>query len=349
IKILGGQYTGPISLPAINNLSLVGQGSVLISGNHGIISQTAPMNGLTLSGLTFQDNVDDYLGSSAVSLEQGGTGLTVKNCSFLNNGWVGLVIGDWVNVSVTNFTGSANGENALEIYRVQNLVETGITLVGNNLVGYANGYTGWDADGEKLLRIHGGTLTNLTVTGNLTGGIWFDTDNENITVNNLVSENNLTNGFNCEATQGPISIKDSVIAYNGGNGLTTGSCQGLTVTNTTIYGNGKAQIQPSSNGPRTFNDYVTGASESVMNTAWTLTHDQIGTQVSYPGGYLWGDAMASSDWAAFLSSLTSNFNDWYSPNNPDPYALPTGITNFAGWQSYTSQDAASTQSAFAAP
>ncbi|MGH7840692.1 MAG: right-handed parallel beta-helix repeat-containing protein [Candidatus Binataceae bacterium] len=350
INITAGQYTGPISLPAIDDLSLVGQGRVLISGSHGIMTQTGPMKGLTLSGLTFLKNKDVYQGGAAVSLEQNASrGLNVQNCAFLDNGWAGLTIGYWNDVKIKKFIGSGNGENALSVYRVQNLVETEVTLTGNNVVGYAHGYIGDDANGEKLLRIHGGTLSNVTATDNLTGGVWFDTDNENITVRHLVSERNLTNGFFCEATQGPITLTNSVIAYNGYSGIVTGNCQSLTVTNTVIYGNVKAQIQPASSGPRTFNNYVTGAPVSVFNKNWTLTNDQIGTQAKYPGGYLWGNAMADRDWPAFLLSLTSNSNDWYSPNNPYPFALPTNTTHFAGWQRYTRQDRASSGREFPAP
>ena len=264
------------------------------------------------------------------------------------NNWTGLYVTRSTNVTWQNITADYNGETGASGWKIAGWSIDTLETSDNNWRGYAGGFVGVDAAGMKVLRVHGATISNYTSNNNLTDGFWADTDNANITLSNVDVENNLTHGLIFENSQGPIAVSGATVAYNGKDGVTGNASTYVSLEHSTVYGNASADMAPCSSGAVSVTDYQSGQVYSLETSDWTLLSDDVGSTAS--GGWLWANCFGSSSlWNTFTSTLQSNNNDWYEPNNTTPFAIPSAAVNLAGWRSATGRDSASTAAAFPAP
>ncbi len=190
---------------------------------------------LELKGLVFQhdNNGANISGFGAISIsgdnsKKLGANILLDSVTARNNNWQGLILHANSNITVRNSTFSANGENGVEVYRPLNFLFTGNTVTYNNWRGLQGGLTGWDADGMKVVRAHFVQVDKSFFSNNFTGGLWFDTDSENLCITGDTFSENLTNGLYFEAIQGPALVYQSVFYKNHGQGLQTANSSRIT-------------------------------------------------------------------------------------------------------------------------
>jgi hypothetical protein len=309
---------------------------------------------LELKGLVFQhdNNGANNSGYSAIhisgnNVNNQGANILLDTVVARYNNWQGLDLSANLNITVRNSTFTWNGENGVEIYQPLNFLFTGNIVTYNNWRGYAGGLTGWDADGMKAVKAHFMEVDNSSFNNNFTGGLWFDTDNENICITGDSFNQNTTNGLYFEATQGPALVYQSVSYKNLGQGLQTANSSGITVRQSTVYDNGaNALFIGGSTTVRDVYDWqVSGVEYQLLAQNWVLDGVNFATGPdTASGSNLIGTSLSTI--TPFTSTLLSNYNDWYAPNNATPFDVPGhGNYNLSGWQGYTGQDANSTQTA----
>jgi hypothetical protein len=276
-----------------------------------------------------------------------GVNVHLENCVARYNNWVGIVLQVVTHVRLTNVTADHNGEDGIGGYRIDDLVAHNLNTSWNNWRGYAGGFVGVDANGTKIVRGHGLRFNGFVASHNLTGGFWLDTDNRDVYVKNCSFSSNLTHGLTLENCQGPLTFVNCAMTYNDKNGIITNAVARLTVRNSVIFGNHGAQLMPCSTGPISVTDYQTHQKYSLLNRDWTLEKDRFGTVA--PNGFVFGWCMSGGGWQAFKTGLKSDFNRWYAPHNPAPFAVARTTLALPGWQTKTGQDQHSAASPFQAP
>lgn len=309
---------------------------------------------LELKGLVFQhdNNGANISGFGAIRIvgensKKLGANILLDSLTVRNNNWQGLVLHANSNVTVRNSTFTANGENGVEVYRPLNFLFTGNTVTYNNWRGLQGGLTGWDADGMKVVRAHFVQVDKSSFSNNFTGGLWFDTDSENICVTSDTFNENLTNGLYFEAIQGPALVYQSIFYKNHGQGLQVANSSRITVMQSTAFDNGaNALFIGGSTTPRDVANWQNpGVSYKLLTQDWMLDGVNFASGPdTVAGSNLIGTSLDSI--ALFTSTLLSNYNDWYAPNNPTPFDVPGhGKINLSGWRKLTGQDAKSSETA----
>ena len=304
-------------------------------------------------GLTFEH---------AATCPQAGNALTVNNSSnvlvdtdkFLWNNQSGLGFYETSNVVVHNSVANHNGGGGLGANQGKNLVFTANETSYNNWRDAMGAYYGWAYAGAKWLGLHGASFNGWKSYYNQTGGVWFDTDNANVSIQSLDSSNNLTYGMFLEANEGPISITSSKFCNNQDNevptssfgALISGNSEFVTVSSTLFYNNtisagggGQILIAGAASG-RTFTNWETNQPMTVQSQNWTLSGDTVVGLGS--SQQLFYSHLTGSVWNLFQSTFSSNHNTWWNASNANVFNTSAGVFNFAGWKSALEQDANST-------
>jgi hypothetical protein len=304
-------------------------------------------------GLTFEH---------AATCPQAGNALTINNSTnvlvdtdnFLWNNQSGLGFFETNNVVVQNSVANHNGSAGFSAFQGKNYNYNNNETSYNNWRGAMAAFYGWGVAGTKLIALHGASLSEWKSYYNQTGGVWFDTDNADVSIQSLDSSNNLTYGMFLEANQGPISVTGSKFCNNQDNEVPTssfgtllgGNSEFVTVRSTLFYNNtvsagggGQIEIGGRASG-RTFTNWETNQSMTVQSRNWTLG----GNTVVGVGGNqrLFYSYLTGSAWNLFQSTFSSNNNTWWNASNAKVFNTSAGVLNFAGWKSALEQDANST-------
>ncbi len=309
---------------------------------------------IVFRGLTFEHSATCPNGGNALSINNSNYVL-IDTDRFVWNNQTGLGFGTVNNVLVESSQAYHNGGSGWGADRGKNFTYSNDETSYNNWRNAQGAAYGWAYDGAKLLALHASDLNGFKSYYNQTGGIWFDTDNADITIENLDSSNNLTYGMFLEADEGPISITGSKLCNNKDNevsaysfgALISANAEYVTVRKTLFYnnavtpgGNGGQILIGGSGSGRTFTNWETGKSYTVQSQNWTLSQDTfvgIGSLQAMVYSYLSG-----SVWTQFQGTFSSNYNTWWNASNAYIFHPVTGVYNFAGWQTYMNQDANST-------
>jgi|SRR5580692_7121703 hypothetical protein len=316
-------------------------------------------NGFTLSGATnfvFRGLVFQH----AASCPQGGNGLTVVTSDhvlvdtdqFLWNNQTGLGFFKTSDFVVQNSLANHNGGTGMAANQGKNVTYTTNETSYNNWRNAMGAFYGWGYAGGKFFLLHGATFNGWKSYYNQAAGVWFDTDNANVSIESLDSSNNLVEGMFLEANEGPISIASSKFCNNQDNQVPTGSfgplisgnSEFITVSSTLFCNNaisagGQILIGGDSNG-RTFTNWETNQLMTVQSQNWTLSGNTFvgaGSSQNLFYSYLTG-----SVWHLFTSTFSSNNNTWWNSSNANVFQVSTGTYNFASWKSALGQDANST-------
>lgn len=146
------------------------QGAVEFSGNH----------------LTVEDCLFEYTNAGGAAFR--GQDITVRRCTFQNNGQLGFGAG-----------------------HAHRLRMTGCAVRNNNTKGFNRG---WEAGGNKICLSRGVVIENSTFVENRGNGLWFDIGNEDCTVRNCLIAFNEDAGIFYEISYG-LHAHDNVIVGNG--------------------------------------------------------------------------------------------------------------------------------------
>lgn len=209
-----------------------------------------------------------------------------------------------------------NGFTGNGASRIDNLLFENVEARENNWRGFLGGMTGWAVAGIKHLLIDDGTYNNVTAQDNQTHGLWFDTDNTGISVNDLISNDNLRYGVYVEANDGDITLTNATLTQNE-TGLFIANQMNLTVQDSTIVNNLKEQVSLDQRANQQL-----GPSGDRGNRNLQLLNNLIG---SY---YDTQKVIANNNftpegqrWIDFLATFTGENNTYFHPT--DTMQFPT--------------------------
>ncbi len=325
----------------------MGSAKVEITVRPAIMSISGRSN-VTIRNLTFQ-HASSCMNSNAVTVF-GTHNVLLDHLVFRWNNWGGLFVGNSSNVTVQNSKAAHNGGIGFVGTRNKDILFQNVESDYNNWRGAMSNFFDWGMGGLKLLLTHGGTVRNYVAYHNHAQGLWFDTDNKNITVDNVKLIGNAWASLQLEANQGPITVKNSLVC-DGGSGINFLTSEHVTITGTTMFNNGGAKLQAQiylagRPGGRSIRDWETGQSYHLYTQNATFTNNVVEDKDS--SQFVFGTYLSAGDFSHFSSSLHSNNNIWFDAQRSTVFTLAQSHhVSFSGWKGSTGQDSGSKWQAYA--
>jgi hypothetical protein len=257
-----------------------------------------------------------------------------------NSGGLGIFSSS--NVTVQNSIASHNGGVGFQGNRAQNVLFDFSESDYNNWRGAQAAFYDWAMGGTKLFAMRNVTVQNHFSYNNQAQGLWFDTDNKNITMNNVTLAGNVQAALQIERNEGPITLENSTLCSSG-VGVNVLTSEKVTIKNNTFYNNGgtnKGQAEIFIAGTHygiNITDWQTGQTYHLYTTGTVLSGNTFANAGA--GQNVFGTYLNSSDWSAFANSLTASGNRWYDPAMSSSFKVVNGkMVNLTGWQSATGTD-----------
>lgn len=268
------------------------------------------------------------------------------------NNFGGLGISSSSNVTVQNSIASYNGGVGFQGTRGQTTLYTNNETDYNNWRGAQSAFYNWASGGAKFFQMRSTTVQGHSSYNNQAQGLWFDTDNKNITIDNATLVGSYNAALQLERNEGPVLLENSHLCASG-VGVNVLTTQGLTVNNNVFYNNGatnKYQAQfylAGSAGGINITDWQTGQVYNLITTGTVMNGNSFMDELS--GQFVFGTYLSGTDWTDFTSTLKSGNNAWFDPNTASAFHIVNGKNvNLSGWQSATGADYNSTWGAPAA-
>ncbi len=261
------------------------------------------------------------------------------------NNWGGIGIYGTNNVTVQNSIASHNGGVGFQASQDQNVLYNYNESDYNNWRGAQGALYDWGMGGTKLMRMRNTSIQNHFSYRNQAQGLWFDTDNKNITINNATLSQNVLASLQIEANEGPITLENSHLCSSG-LGVNVINSEKFTIQNNTFYNNsGASTLQAEifiagKSGGRQFNDWLTGQSYDLYTSNMVLSGNTF-ENASY-GQKTFGTFLSGNDWNQFAWTLHAGNNKWFDPNTTAPFEL-TGnkLVSLGAWKSAVGTDSTS--------
>jgi len=200
------------------------------------------------------------------------------------------------------------------------------------------GFTGWAVAGMKNLLTHGGIFLRHKSYANQTHGIWFDSDCENISVDEADFCSNLEIGIYLEINQGPLTIENSRIFWNKYGILIANSAR-VNLKGNNIHGNAASQIMVSGldDAARLETNWETGAQMEILAEQAAWIHNVVTSTEDKQ--FLVSTTLSPPLWQHFVDSFTSDRNIWLKPQESNAFEIASGdAIDFETWQLTTHQD-----------
>ena len=296
---------------------------------------------LIVRGLTFE-HARSCVNNSAASISSS-NGVLVDSVHANWNNWGGLEITSSRNITVQYSEASHNGGVGLHGYQDVSSLWTNNKTDYNNWRGAEGGLYDWGMGGFKSLLMHTATVQYHHSYGNQAQGLWFDTDNRNITINGVYLSNNRLANLQLEASEGPIVVKNSYLC-NGLAGVELLNSANTTFQSNTFYNNGAsgqlydAQIFVGGRkGGHVIYDWETGAYYDLFTKDMVMTGNKFADVNA--GQFVFGTYLGGGDWSDFANTLNAGSNRWYDPHTTYAYNMPNGVkVNFSGWKNAVGTD-----------
>ena len=277
------------------------------------------------------------------SVITGGSNILVDNIQVVWNNWGGLLIAGSTGVTVENSTASYNGGVGFLANKDVNALFSYDKSDYNNWRGAMADFYNWGMGGTKLMYMRSTTVQYLHAYGNHAQGLWFDTDNKNITINNVELSGNTLSSLQIEANEGPILLENSHLC-DSGMGVTILNTEKFTLKDNVFYNNGitgqkyEAELYLQGRaGGHVIYDWQTGQYYDLVTKETVLTGNTF--EDASTGEKLFGTYLAGADWSDFANSLEGSDNRWYDPRTVSAFTLPDNhTTTFAGWKSAVGTD-----------
>lgn len=251
------------------------------------------------------------------------------------NNWGGIGVDNSHNVTVENTIGNFNGGPGLSGYEDLDSLWQNNETDYNNQRGAMVGLYDFAEGGTKLMRAHTATVSGQKSYNNASQGLWFDTDNMNITITGATLIGNLVGNLQMEANEGPFTVSNSTLC-NGG-GIQMINTANITLTGNKLYNNGGASYQNAqlflagNPGGRIVTNWQTGAKTNVYTKGLKLTNNDIIAVGSNEN--VFNTYESGNDWAEFIDSVTATGNHWYDSAKTTAFVLSGNkSTNLAGWE-----------------
>ena len=283
-------------------------------------------NNVTVRNLTLER------GAGAVQENMAGSwnssSLTVENVTARQAAGGGFSIGTGRAATLRNVRFLDNGINGYGSHKQAGILIENAELARNNWRGAQVGFTGWSTS------VKFGMTSNVTIKGwyahhNYGHGLWFDFDNENISVYGLVSAGNLGRGLYLEKNPGPITIDNAKICNNGISGISYARTDRATVRNSQVFNNaGWQHLHTGSATPVTMPDgYVVHGNMMTLQNTITVGDDWAYKDSLSKGWLFW----QTRDEAAFWNSSSFSGNTWYHIQRSNPFRV-TAV--WSDWYNY---------------
>ncbi len=299
---------------------------------------------IVLRGLVFE-HAASCINSSGATISSSNNVLVDSIHANWNN-FGGLGIFSSSNVTVQNSGASYNGGVGIQSSKDQNALYSNDETDYNNWRGAQAAFYNWASGGAKFFQMRKTQVTGHLSYNNQAQGLWFDTDNQNITIDNATLVGSYDAALQLERNKGPITLENSRLCSSG-VGVNVLTTEGLTVKNSVFYNNGatnKYQAQfylAGSAGGINITDWQTGQVYDLVTTGAVLSGNQFIDNLA--GQYVFGTYLGATDWTEFTSTLKSDSNTWYDPNTTNAFHIVNGKNvNLAGWQAATGDDYSST-------
>lgn len=311
-----------------------------------ILFESHHVSSLTIRGLTFEHaNTCVSMNTTAAVAIIVGDNVLVEDCTFEWNNWTGLRLAGLTDSSARRIVASYNGALGILGFRLKQFSAEDTQTSYNNWRGALGQFYEFEPAGGKFFHVHGGVFKNYKAVGNQASGLWFDTNNSDVTVEQALLAKNRLRGFFIEANKGPITLKDSRICGNSGDGFEGQHSESVSLIGNLFYDNHKSQIFVQSiSDQRTFKDPDTGSSTVAISQGWSLHGNTIvGTD---PAELLYKTYQNSSDNSQlFIRTMNSDDNIWYNAATTKVFQIDRGgrghhpeNVDFLRWQSETGQD-----------
>ena len=295
---------------------------------------------VALRGLVFE-HAANCLNTAGVSINSSNNVLIDSVQANWNN-WGGLGIFSSTNVTLQNSVASYNGGVGFMANKDQSILLSFNESDYNNWRGAQGAFFDWAMGGTKLFQTHGGTVKNHYSYNNQAQGLWFDTDNQNITVDGATLSGNLQSGLQLERDLGPITVQNSTFCANG-PGLNVLTSPNVTIQNNTFYNNGGLKLYGASlfvagqaNGI-TINDWVTGQPNFLLTKGMVLSGNTFVNDQS--GKQLFGTYLSGNDYTQFTTTLNASNNKYYDSTSPNSFKVLNGkLVSLSGWQGTVQTD-----------
>jgi len=300
---------------------------------------------VVVRGLTFE-YANSCPGNAAVQIGGNATNVLFDTDTMVWNNGRGIFFGSTEDFTVQNSVANSNGQVGFSSFQVKNSLWQNNLAEYNNWRGAQGAFYVWDRGGAKWMLDHNGTYKNITTIFNQGDGVFWDTDNEDVSYTGGISAMNIVNGMQIEKTQGPFAVSNSYFCY--GNllgvhqrgGIAVRNSEQVSLTGTSLYGSLSDQFVIVGNaGGIQITNWETGQIYNLITqklSASTVTWNGPSASV-FSDSYLGG-----SDWHTFVSTLTSNNNTFYSGTTSNGFVVPTPKAgtdvSLSGWQGMTGQD-----------
>jgi len=273
----------------------------------------------------------------------GSSNVLIDRVQAIWNNWGGLAINSSSHITVQNSIASHNGGIGFQGFEDQYALFSYDESDFNNWRGAQGALYNWGMGGTKLMAMRSTTVQNHYSYGNQAQGLWFDTDNKNITVNNATLSGNALSSLQLEANEGPVMVKYSHLCGSG-VGVTVINNPKLTMEYNNFYNNGgtggkyQAEIFIAGRaGGHVIYDWQTGESYDLFTSGTVLTGNNFENATG--GQNVFGTYLSGSDWSDFAYSLVASGNRWYDPTTSYSFKLPSNhLTTFSGWKSAVGTD-----------
>jgi hypothetical protein len=295
---------------------------------------------VTLRGLVFRHAANCFnTGSATISSS---SNILVDSVQALWNNWGGLALSSTSGVTVQNSVASYNGGVGFTGMKSQNAAFNSNESDYNNWRGAQAAFYDWAMGGTKLFDTHTATVQNHMSYNNQAQGLWFDTDNSNITITNATLAGNKQAALQIERNEGPITLQASHLCSSG-QGVNVLTSENVAIQNNVFYNNsGTGNYQAGlfiagQAGGINITDWQTGQVYDLFTTGMVLTGNTFLDGAS--GQLLFGTYLSGTDWSQFATTLKAGNNEWFDPSNTNTFKIANGkLVNLAGWQSAMGTD-----------
>jgi hypothetical protein len=310
-------------------------------------AETSPTP-LAVRNLVFRHAAPGLAG--AAFRAQNHNGFILEDCHFVDNKNGGLALegNSATTFTVRRCTIAGNGATGAG-FRAANALVTDSRFEGNSRQADVAEFYGWDYGGFKIGESSNVSFTHLFVKNNYGVGMWIDTGNVGILVDNCYSKDNTTTGIFIENNNSntipglgsatTVEVRNSTFAYNiqtspanpvVGRGIYITESENVVIHGCLVYGN-QTQLRIA-DGP------LRGPVGNVEISNSSL--------VCLDAGQALIDAAGATSWSQFISTYSpaSDGNNWYTPASTIafPDASRAITLNLAGWKSLVGAEAHST-------
>jgi hypothetical protein len=298
---------------------------------------------VTLRGLVFRHAANCFnTGSASITSS---SNILVDSVQALWNNWGGLELSSTTDATVQNSVASYNGGVGFTGDKNQRALLTSNESDYNNWRGAQAAFYDWAMGGTKMFATHSATVQNHRSYNNQAQGLWFDTDNSNITISNATLSGNKEAALQIERNEGPIALQNSDLCSSG-IGLNVLTSESLSVQNNVFYNN-------SGTGSHEGELFIAGQAGGINITDWQSgqVYDLFTTGMVLTGNtflnasanqFLFGTYLGGTDWSQFATTLDAANNKWYDPSNSNAFKIVNGKSvNFTGWQGAMGTDLSS--------